>query len=124
MPALTDMTAGNESRSLGGLDDVVVTAVQIMEGIASRWAPELDDIAFGVCEIHGRTLTLGTIARLDVSSLHHMSVKVNANTGFIKGLHAKTKMIKVACLCSRWRTSSLAEFAIDKQSTHCEPSWR
>jgi hypothetical protein len=83
-----------------------------MEGIASRWALELDDIAFGVCEIHERTLTLSTIARLDVSSLHPMSVKVNA--GFIKGLHAKTKEIKVACFCSRWRTSRLAEFAIDR----------
>mgnify|MGYP003375669905 CR=1 FL=1 len=85
-----------------------------MEGLASWWPLEFDDIAFGVCEIHGRPFTLSAIARLDLSSLNAMSVKVNANVGFIKGLHAKTKVIKVACFCSRWRTSSLAKFAIDR----------
>ena len=84
-----------------------------MEKSVCRRPLELDAIAFGVCQVHGRPLTLGTITRFDVSSLEAMSVKVKANTGFIKGLNAKTEVIKIACFCSRRRTSRLAELAIN-----------
>ena len=83
-----------------------------MEGLATRWTFEFNDVALRVRNVDGWALTLCTISRSQRSGFDAVGFKMAANGGFIEWLNPKAEVIDVSALLAGRRASSTSKFSV------------
>jgi hypothetical protein len=83
-----------------------------MEGLATWWPLEFDNISLRVCDIDRGSFAFGAVTGASQSGFHTIGFKTTANTGLVKGIDSETEVIQIPPFLPRRGTSSAPEFAI------------
>jgi hypothetical protein len=78
-----------------------------------RWPFELDDIAFRIRDVDGRTLSFRTVARFRGADDHSSHFKRAANAGFVERFYPKAKMIEISPFSARRGAARTPQLAVD-----------
>jgi hypothetical protein len=82
--------------------------------VLATWRPfQLNYIALWICDIDGRALSLGAIARANGPNLNAMRLQMPADAWLVEWLYPKAKVIKIAPLVSGRCTANSAELSVD-----------
>ena len=68
--------------------------VRWMEGLATWWALEFDNISLRVCDIDRGSFAFGAVTGASQSAFHTIGFKTTANTGLVKGIDTETEVIQ------------------------------
>src|SRR5208283_5338108 len=83
---------------------------------------ELNDVAFRVRDIDGRTLSLSAVTRLGRARRDAMRFKQTANAGFVERLEPKAQVIQVSPFRTRRCPACTAQFAVNRHQIDHGPA--
>jgi len=112
------LTTGNSDGSIRG--DLGIT-VFCISTIRQRTL-QLDDVALGVREVHGGSLSLGAIARLDRTRRDSVTVELPADRCLVERLDPEAEMVEVPSGGDRRTTARTTELAVDRDKVEERPS--
>src|SRR5208283_185868 len=93
-----------------------------LNDISRRRSFELDDIAFRVRDVDGRTLSLRAVARLGRACRDAMRLEQPANAGFVERLDPKAQVIQIPPFRTRRRAAGTAQFAVNRHEIDHGPA--
>jgi hypothetical protein len=65
-----------------------------MEGLATWWPLEFDNISLRFCDIDRGSFAFGAVTGASQSGFHTIGFKTTANTGLVKGIDSETEVIQ------------------------------
>jgi hypothetical protein len=84
-----------------------------LESYNRRRPFELDNIAFRIRDVDGRTLPFSAVARLHRADDYAMRLKCAANGGLVERFYSKAKVIKISPFNAWRRATGTSQLAVD-----------